>query len=723
MRPVNDSITKSMRKIFTLFAAIATLVSVAAPSQFVKKTNIKYANPVQVRHITPQSGQKPAKVAIAPASTAPFRMYGQTAAIGKASGIRRAHANYECTYSECTYEDYGSDTWFSITTNDEAYKFYFDLRMSASAIEMEKTYTMADCDPSFTYLSDNTTYQMTPFTDLALVFSKDAEGDLILEAQCTTEDEDVYHLKYVPQEIPETFTDVEVSDIPIRFYDFTKESNLFQFTGKNDVYDIGLCVKSKSEIEGSWTKNDMDATYTYLKKGDKNVKLHDITLQVKSLGANNYHIDAKMYAYDGNVYIINHDYIEPTLQNTAAIAATNLQVDEDQFEFYKGMYGYGVADITASNDDYMITGSIMSYTTIAGHYDDQNHMLNELFITDLATGKKTDFFSSDLDIAKAGDSWTLKGKVLCWDGTEYSLDLSFAIPDVKGEASFTSTDGELNDQTAELGAFQIFAMDENWNEFSIALPAEAVASGHYSTLSEENKGFCYIYYDSKKYPMYSANFDLDTNGETFTLTGSCQAGDLLWNVSITGTFLSSADSFDATPEDGEIDVNFSLDDIYAFEIATDIQHAFLQVVNKERKDVWMCEFILNGDDLTPGEYPIEMSYQPGTVLPGEIDDNLDLYPTAYYRLDEAGYAALPVWFCTYGTVKVDYDETGNIVIDCDALNSNYVRVHVTVNAGSSSSIQKVSNANMLKNGKFLENNRIVIRNQEQMYNTLGQQVK
>lgn len=703
-----------MRKLFTLFAAIASLASVAAETQFVKRD----VTPIQLRHITPLSGQKTGKVAITPS-----RQHGQKIALGNTSVLRRSAASYECTYSDCHYEDYGYDTWFSITTNDEAYKFYFDLLMSASAIEVGKTYTLADCDPSFTYLSDNATYKMYMFSDLALVFDKDAENNLVVDAQCTIESGDVYHLKYAAQEVPETFTDVEITDVDLRFFDFTKESQLFQFTGKNDVYDMGICIKSNSKIEGSWTMDDTDARYTYLKKYNQNVKLCNITLQVTSLDANNYHIDAKMYSYDGNVYIINRDYVEPTLQNTASIVATDLNIDEDQFEFYKGMYGYGLADITASNDEYRITGSVLSYTTISGHYDDMDHMLNELFITDLTTGKKTDFFSSNLDIDNVDGSWTIKGKVLCWDNTEYDLDLSFAIPEIKGEASFISVDGELNDQTADLAAFQIYAMDDEWNELSVALPAYAVVSGHYDTLSEENKNYCYIYYNGKKYPIYSVNFDLDTDGQGFTLVGNCQAGDLLWNVNITGAFLSNADPFDATPADGEIDVNFTLEDITAFEIATDMHHAFLQVVNNERNDVWMCEFVLDGDDLTAGEYPIELSYMPGTVLPGEIDANLDLYPTAYFRLDEMGFAALPVWYCTYGAVKVDYDAAGNIMIDCDALNTNYVRVHVTVNAGDPIGIQQVTDGNTLKDGKFIEDSRIVIRSHGLKHNALGQMIK
>ncbi len=705
-----------MKKLFTLLAVLATLTCVAAGPQFAKRANVTKATPVHGRHLTAQAAQKPAKVAIAPASKP-----SQKLANGKISRIRRAAA-YEYTYNVCDYEGFETDTWFSITTSDEAYKFYFDILLPESALEVGKTYTLDDCDPYFTYLSNNTTYEMIMFTDLSLVLSKDTDGRFVVDAQCTAENGDTYHLTYAPLEYPETFTEVEVGDVDIRLLDYVEEQNVFQFMATNDVYDLGICVETDLGIEGHWTTADLlEGDYTYIYKNSKTIKLCDVTMDVTSLGGHNYHIDAKMYSFDGNVYLVKGDYIEPTQQNTADIVATNLKLDDEMFEIYKGFYGYGLADITASNDEYTITGSLLSYTTIAGHYDDYNHMVNELFITD-ADGNRTDCFASDLDIQEADDSWTIKGKVLCWDNTLYNLDLCFTIPDIKDEASYTSTDGELNDQTADLGAFQIYAMDVNWNEFSVALPADAVVSGHYDTLSEENKSYCYIYYDGMVYQMYSANFDLDTDGETFTLTGTCQGGDLLWDVNITGVFLSNSDPYDAAPEDGEIDVNFTLDEIVDYEISPMEGYAYIAVENTERCDSWACMLFIDGDELPAGEYPIDMSYAPGTAQPGLIYGDT-LYPTMYFRFGEDGYVTLPVWYCTYGSINVDYDANGNIIIDCDALNSNYVHVHVTVNGQGSTGIQDVANDNAPTVGKYLENNRIVIVRNGHKYNTLGQPIK
>lgn len=707
-----------MRQIFTLFAALVTLVCMAAGPQFVKKANVTKMAPAHMLHITPQSGLKPGKVALTPS-----KLQARKMAFGKTSKVQQSAQaqTYELTYSELTWEDYGyGDTWFNILTNDEDYRFFFDILKSETALETGKTYTMADCDPDFTYLQDNNTFARIPFTGLELVLSKDAAGKYIVEAQCTSEDGSTYHLKYAPVVRPETFNEVTLNDMNLRFYDFTRASKLFQFTAKDDVYDFGLCVNSDSKIEGTWATADMNMNYTYLKKNNKNLKLWDVELKVSAIGGKNYHVEAKMYAYDGNVYIINRDYIEPTKQNAASIVATNLSIDEDMFDVYKDWYGYGLADITASNDDYSISGSLLSYTTIEGRYDDYDHMLNELFITN-SEGKKTDFFTSSLDVKQIEGKWNIKGKVLCWDNTEYTLDLSFSIPDIKGEMSFTSTQGELEDQTEEMGAFRITALDEEYNDFTIILPATTLESGHFNTLPEEYKNYCSIYYGGQNYKMFSADFDLIVDGQNFTLKGKCQGGDQLWTVNIAGIILSNADPYDATAEDGDIDINYTLDEIHEFEINQENRYAYLEVRSKERNDVWTCMFNINTDELPAGEYPIDLSYMPGTVQPGEISDG-NLYPTTYFRLDEDGYAILPVWYCSEGTVKVDYDSDGNIIVECNAYNSNYVSVHITVNA-QASGIEQIANANAQKIGKFIENNRLVIRSNARKYNAIGQQLK
>lgn len=710
-----------MKKFFTLCAAFATLLSAEAGPQSFKKANVAEFKPVLGRQLTDHVASKPAKVA-APTNQ---KLHGMPVSLAKAKHVKAAA--YEYTYDEVSLTGYESDTWFNLTTTDGAYIFYFDILCPVSELEVGKVYTMADCAPSFTYLSDNTTYAMIKFQDVALEF-KWVDDMMVLEANCTTVDGDTYHLDYKALEYPESFTEVAVGDLDIRFKNFTQTQGAFQFTGESDEYDLAISIASDGQIEGSWTTEDVFEglnNYTYLYKNNKEVKLCDVEMQVAWLGDNNYHIDAKMYAYDGNVYILNHDYVEPTVQNTVEFVAQNLELDDSMFELYMMYYGYGMYEITASNDEYTINGTLLSYTTIDGHYNDADHKLNYLYITD-ASGNKTSVFSGDFDVEETEDSWTIKGKMLGWNSTEYNVDLSFVIPEISGEANFTSADGELYDFTSSLGAFQVWAQDEEEHEFSVVLNGWEVADGKYNELSGEYASYCYISGENGMSQMYNCNFDLTVEGEVFTMTGTCQAGALLYTINISGIYYpeeEEKDPYDATYEFGEVDVAYTLEDIIDFEISAEDGYAYLSVESEERMDSWACMIFIDGDELPAGEYPFTDTFEPGTCQTGLIYGN-SLYPTMYFQYDEEGYVTLPVWYCTYGSITVDYDEDGNIMMDCEALNSNGVRVHVTVNAPETNpvGIQQVA-AQALKDGKFFEQNAVIIRRNGNKYNTFGQLTK
>ncbi len=705
-------------KTLSFCAALAAFASTEAAPQLIKKADLM---PMHGRQLTEHTWQKPAKVA-APATT--LKQHEMQAKLAKPS---RAKAEaYEYTYDQATYSDYGSDVWFTITTSDNAYKFYFDILGSEAELEMGKVYTMDDCDQSFTYLSDNNTYAMIRFQDLSLVLSMD-DDQLLVDANCTTVNGDTYHLYYQPLEYPESFTEVAVGDLDIRFKNFTQTMGAFQFTGESSEYDLGLCMASDGQIEGSWTTADVFEglnNYTYLYRNGQEIRLCDVEMQVASLGANNYHVDARMYGYDGNVYILNHSYVEPTPQLIADFVATNLTLDDSMFDLYMMFYGYGIAEISASNDQYAISGTILSYNTIAGHYNDADHKINSLTITD-AFGQKTSIFSGDFDIEQTSSSWTIKGKMLGWNSTEYNVDLSFTIPEIAGEASYTSVDGELLDFTGSLGAFQVWAMDEEENEFSIVLDAWEVATGHYDVLSEDYKSFCYISNGMNLYEVYSGGFDITVEGDEFTMTGTCQAGELLYTINISGTYYpeeAEVDPYDATADYGEVDVTYTLDDIVDFEISAQEGYAYLAVESMERMDSWACMIFIDGNELPAGEYPFTETYEPGTAQTGLIYNN-NLYPTMYFHFDADGYVTLPVWYCSYGSVTVDYDAEGNIVMDCEALNSNGVRVHVAVNPQGAVGIQQLEMSKAQQDGKFFEQNGVIIRSNGREFNAFGQLTK
>lgn len=552
-----------MKRLFTLFVAmIAVMCMTAAPQQLVSNAMKVHPDRKFERTISSRMGVKP--------------IFGKQAnAFGmRAVPVRKSNKAVadviECPYDEWAIQDYGSDLWFNCIDIQKEHWFYFDPLVSLYSIQMGKEYTLDDMDADYTYVQDLVTFEKDYITEVTFI-PAEYEGKPIpgFEAWCTTESGASYHVYYQAPEVPTEFTEVQVGALnTVGFKDLTKTQGVFQIVGANDFFDFGITIKSQEQIEGHYTLDDVHGlnNYTYINDGLEDVNLCDVEMTVTKLARNgDYHFDAKLYGYNGKLYIISGDYVQPTVEKTVDITATNLMIDDSAFDLYKDYAGYGVATLMVSNSDYYITGYLYSYGDLLGHYRDDERSAQYWEITG-PDGNTTEVFSANFDLDKVGDTWTIKGYVVGWDNVQYNLDLS-------------------------------------------------------------------------------------------------------------GEYVVPSDPYDSESED--IDVAYTLDEIEEFEVDTYEGYAYLSAASVERADTWFTFIYIDSDGLVPGTYPITKTYEPGTVQAGEVY-NGSVYPTMYATTDDEDYL-VDLWYCRDGNVTVSYDEDGNVQMECNAVNTHNVKIHVTVN--------------------------------------------
>lgn len=542
----------------------------------------------------------------------------------KAAGMRAvpvrksskaAAETVDCPYDDWAIQDYGSDLWFNAIDLQKEHWFYFDVFASLYSLQMGKEYTLDDMDADWTYVQDIETFEKDYVTKVTFIpgdYGKPIPG---FEAWCTTESGASYHVFYKAPEVPTEFTEVQVGELnSVNLKDLTASQGVFQIVGENDFFDFGITIKSQGQIEGHYTLDDVHGlnNYTYINDGLIDVDLYDVEMTVTKLaGEGDYHFDAKLWGYNGNVYIISGEYIQPKVEKTVDITATNLMIDNSAFDLYKDYAGYGVATLMASNDEYSISGYLYSYGDLLGHYRDSERSAQYWEITG-PDGNTTEVFSADFDLDKVGDTWTITGSVVGWDNVKYNLNLS-------------------------------------------------------------------------------------------------------------GEYVEPKDPYDS--ESADIDVAYTLEEVDEFEINTFEGYAYLSAASVERADTWFTFIYIDSDDLVPGTYPITETYEPGTVQAGEVY-NGGVYPTMYATTDDDGYL-VDLWYCRTGNVTVSYDADDNIQMECNAVNTNGVNIHVTVNMpDTSTSIKNVDNnkskevysingmrmdAKNLKSGVYVVNGKKIVK--------------
>lgn len=701
-----------MKKFFTLCAALTMVMGASAAPQFAKSA--KAEKPMSEHKLV---RQMPAKVA------APMKKAQKATALNM--GVKKAQAAaIDLTYDELSISDFGSDVWFIATTSDGSMKVYMNPAVPMSDLEFGKVYTADDMLMDYTYIWDYTLGEYVYLSSVEFVLEENDLYGMVFDANVVSEDGQEYHAYYKALEVPTEFTEVAMGEMTsVRLSNFIEDLGSFQFVFNNDEYAGGLCFEA-AQVAGTYTEADCYGAlnqYTYLTAdgGYTQVKLCAVEAEITEAGENIYNINAKLYGYDGNVYLLDAKYAEPKPEKTASIVASNLIVDTSSFDLYWAYYGYGLATIYASSDEYEISGSLLSYDgVVVGHYDSDDHVVSGITIIGEA---ETEAYAADIDVTKENGVYAIKGEILAWDNTVYTLDLSFTVPAITETRDFVSDAAELNDLTASLGAWQVVVDDVDW--FSVVVDADAFVSGHYTEMSPAYTDYCQIVLDQygagEVLNMYSIDFYVTVNDDSFTLTGTCQAGSILYNVNISGGADGPEPGPDPNDMTEDVEYTFSVDQIDEFEVDADNGYAYLRA--SDGAYLFGTLIFIDGDELAAGTYEINDSYAVNSVQAGALSGN-SVYPTFFASMTEDGYLNLPLFFCVAGTVTVSYDAEGNPSIVCEATNNNGYNAHIEVNPQGAVSIENVA-AQAAKNGKFFENNAVVIRNNGQQYNAFGQIVK
>lgn len=593
-----------MKRLLSLCIALTAMLCVNAQG-------LQLAQSKQIQHDKKFERIINSRMGMKPASTKQTKELSMRMA-PMSQAHKAAAETVECPYDEWAIQEYTRDLWINAIDLQKEHWFYFDVYASLYSLQMGKEYTLNDMDAAYTYVQDLWTYEKDFVTEVTFIpgdYGKPIPG---FEAWCTTESGASYHVFYQAPAVPEEFTEVEVGELTsVGLKDLTATQGVFQFVGENNSYDFGITINSNGQIEGNYTLEDVYGldNYTYINDGINEVKLYNVEMNVTRItGDNNYHFDAKLWGYNGKLYIISGDYIEPQAEKTVDITATNLMIDNSVFDLYQEYTGYGVATLSADNGEYYINGYLYSYGDLLGHYRDSERSAQYWEIT--GPDGTTEVFSADFDLNLVDGVWSIQGSVVGWDNVQYNLNLT-------GEAG----DGK--------------------------------------------------------------------------------------------------DPYDA--QDGDIDVTYTLDEIEEFEVNIPEGYAYLSAASEERADTWFTFIYVDSEGLLPGTYPITSTYEPGTVQAGEVY-NGGVYPTMYAYTDDEGYLT-DMWYCTTGTVTVDYDADGNVSMECNAQNTNGLSVHVVVNpvaqgiknvdTTASKDVYSVSgvrmnNAKNLKSGVYVVNGKKVV---------------
>ena len=635
-----------MKKILSLLCAMAIVLSASA-------------TPVKTLGSTKKVDAKELK-AMKDAKT-PFKTVKLVNSLQKAerstAALRAPQAkqeNYNITIEDYAETLYANDIWVKLYDADENI-YYFDVVVAEGTKELAlgQTYTLADMIPNFSYMKD-TAGNKTPYASASLtktLVAYDEQQLVRFDAAFTDTLGNSYTLVY--QEAPLIITG---DTIDVNFTTSMKKpvfaKGMCQLRSANDSMDIAFTfnVAAAGVAAGTYGPDDMNLQYTFVNDLDAKEAHCVVTENNDTIS-----LEGWILAGDGNVYHVTMSFTAPTAQTFETINATNLVLDDTYADYL------GVIIVEASNADYVVSMYLPSDDYL-GTYDAEEVSLS----IENADGE-IEIYEGTITVANTADGVAITGTVLSMNNVQYTLNLTYVIPDATSQETITMS-GEITDYGT---AWQF--MGKTSDKFvTIAAYSTSIPGtyGRADLAADYTYVAKFVGADTLYYDMIDANVVVTVSGTNATITGTLKgqnyddSSDVIeFSLNLTATvedYEEQGNQYDAQDKGFYIKFPvYTVDDQYLqYNVlvaeATDAANNYISI-----------EFNVAAGTVTlpAGVYTVDNSGAPGTVSAGSIDQYI--YGSFAGSLDAEGYVNIPMWLIVEGTVTVT--ESG--VIEVAATNT------------------------------------------------------
>ncbi len=276
------------------------------------------------------------------------------------------------------------------------------------------------------FLADQTThfvadsiYAMAEPTDGGqLIFSVgwcDANTEILISNIVITK----YEAPVVPLDIEITVSSLTNPGALI-WTDATATDGWWQIYGRIAQYGFSLSnVGGVTEAAGTYTVDDLDADYCYVNiyGATDTVKVAFVDGSITIAVADGIvTVNATLVGDDGNSYIFNLTYKDPTAENTVNLVMPDWQLDDTYLE-EAGLFGL----VSESADGNYVQLYIWS-ETVAGDYTDAD-LDNQYFGSGLVVGEEAPaIFSATIKVEEgANGAITVTADLLCYNNTLYKV--------------------------------------------------------------------------------------------------------------------------------------------------------------------------------------------------------------------------------------------------------------------------------------------------------------
>lgn len=624
-----------MKKIFSILCALTIVLSAnAAPAKVLGKS--KQAEALELRTAK--------KVNAKAAFAATHLQKAERAAVAlRAPQAKKENYNVTITnYAENFYTT-DNDVWVKLYDADENV-YYFDIVVAEGTNELAlgQTYTLADMIANYSYMRGADGKMAYASASLTKTVSMYEEQELVHFAAAFTDTlGNNYTLTYdqAPFIITgDTIDVVFVGNANKPIY----SQGLCQLAAENEDYAIAFTFPcAEGAPAGTYAEEDMNLDYTYVNKLEAKSAHCVVTENNGTIS-----LEGWILAGDGNVYHVTFSFAAPTPQTYETITCDNLVLDDS----YASWFGIIIAE--ASNEDYTVS-MYLSSDDYLGTFD-----ADEVSLSIEGADGEIEIYEGTITVANTADGVAITGTVLSMDGVQYTLNLTYVIPEATSQETITMS-GKLTNYEGQAWQFIGSTATEM---VTIAAYATSIPGtyGRSDLMADYTYVVKVVGSDTLYYDMVDANVVVAVNGQNATITGTLKGQNYYDNsdvIEFTLNLTATVEDYEEEEQGNQYD---SQDEGFYYKFPTyNIDDQYLAkynvfVVEAQDADSNYISLEFNvaagTTELPAGVYPINETSAEGTVTAGSIDQYI--YGSFAGSLDAQGYINIPLWLIVDGTVTV-----------------------------------------------------------------------
>ena len=510
----------------------------------------------------------------------------------------------------------------------------------------------------------------------------------------------------------------------------SEELGVVSFDAKNEQYILSGAWMATEAEEGTYAKEDVTIELQDV-KNNQTIHSLDATLHVKMDNSAHWTITGTMRGDDNVVYNLDLSYVVPTPQDTmvvrfnhSAIATFTPDMNNDLLFENKDEHYYASINIRGVE-----MGSTFSLQDVDRDY---------CGVKDFVTGAYTELADINGRIYQLGDTTIMQAQLISMDATLYDIELWYVVPtpidtvtlsfpvefgDLRNEEGYYQLYGPSSD-TTYIVAFSPLSQDIEGTFVNDGLFGKFGAEGGRMEMEYRNTYIAKMEgdYVTAIMPLETGTMTvtMDDDGNITAVAEAICADSVYYHITMTAHY--EREYLRGDMPTGSVDKVYTAADILStMDKSEEEGWIYLAIGAADQSDLMAMHFLVDSTDadilIPEGEYKINKSFRPGTILGNAGPDDQNQISTPFYATTDAQGYLNEIYMWVKGTVTVA-KKNGKLYLEVNAFNSYDVPVHIIYDGSVTTNIIDIP-LEGTRSVKYIKNGQLIIRKNGVEYNTQG----